>query len=357
MQFTTHDPRPTTMRITVLTGGISAERDVALASAVQVVAALRSRGHTVSVVDTARGYVAEADEATLVPAKVGVTPPTTKRLEELQRGVLMGSLAQIPAVKEADVIFLALHGGQGEDGTIQAVLDVLGVPYTGSGPLASALAMDKDLSKKLFAEAGVPVAKWLMAPVTLAQVEAQVGLPCVVKPSKQGSTVGLTIVKAKGQLDAAIRTAYEFDDEVMIEQFIPGRELTVGVLDGKALAVGEIIPKHEIFDYECKYQPGMSEEIFPAKLDAKVAAEAQRLSVLAHNALKLGNYSRVDFRLSTEGELICLEANTLPGMTATSLMPQAGAAVGIPFPELCERICAGARKRRVGGWAGRRVGG
>lgn len=337
------------MKVTVLTGGTSAERDVALASAVQVVAALRSRGHTVSVVDTARGYVSEADEATLVPAKVGLTPPSTKRLDELQRGVLMGSLAQIPAVKEADVIFLALHGGQGEDGTIQAVLDVLGVPYTGSGPLASALAMDKDLSKKLFVAAGVPVAKWVMAPATVVEIEAQVGIPCVVKPSKQGSTVGLTVVKAKEQLEAAIKTAYEFDDEVMIETFIPGRELTVGVLDGQALAVGEIIPKHEIFDYECKYQPGMSEEIFPAKLDARIAAEAQRLSVLAHHALKLGSYSRIDFRLSAEGMLFCLEANTLPGMTATSLLPQSGAALGIPFPELCERICAGARKRRVGG--------
>src|SRR5689334_6444639 len=134
------------MKITVLTGGTSAERDVALASAVQVVSALRSRGHQVAVVDTARGYIAESDEATLVPAKVGVAPPSTERLEALQRGVLVGSLAQIPAVKEADVIFLALHGGQGEDGTVQSVLEVIGVPYTGSGPLGSALAMDKDLS-------------------------------------------------------------------------------------------------------------------------------------------------------------------------------------------------------------------
>ncbi|HWA41147.1 MAG TPA: D-alanine--D-alanine ligase, partial [Gemmatimonadales bacterium] len=149
------------MRITVLTGGTSAERDVALASAVQIVAALRSRGHQVAVVDTARGYVAESEEATLIPAKVGLEPPTTSRLEALQRGVLLGSLAQLPVMKEADVIFLALHGGQGEDGTVQAVLDVIGVPYTGSGPLASALAMDKDLSKKLFQAAGVPVARWV----------------------------------------------------------------------------------------------------------------------------------------------------------------------------------------------------
>ena len=332
------------MRVTVLTGGTSAERDVALASAVQVVAALRSRGHQVAVVDTARGYIAESEEATLVPAKVGVAPPSTERLEALQRGVLVGSLAQIPAVKEADVIFLALHGGQGEDGTVQAVLDVIGVPYTGSGPLGSALAMDKDLSQKLFETAGVPVAAWTMAPAKAEYVLKEIGLPCVVKPSKQGSTVGLTLVKEIEALGPAIDLAYEFDDEVMIEAFIPGRELTVGVLDGKALAVGEIIPKHEIFDYECKYQPGMSEEIFPAKVSDKVTREAQRLAVVAHEALKLGNYSRVDFRLSPDGMLFCLEANTLPGMTATSLLPQSGAAVGIPFPELCERICAGARR-------------
>jgi D-alanine-D-alanine ligase len=337
------------MKITVLTGGTSAERDVALASAVQVIAALRSRGHAVTVVDTAGGPIAERDEAKLVPAKVGVEPPSTSKLEALQRGVLVGSLAQIPAMKEADVIFLALHGGQGEDGTVQAVLDVIGVSYTGTGPLGSALAMDKDLSKKLFAAAGVPVASWVMAPATADEVEHQVGYPCVVKPSKQGSTVGLTIVREKGALAAAIQEAYRFDDEVMIEAFVPGRELTVGVLDGVALAVGEIIPKHEIFDYECKYQPGMSEEIFPAPIEPWIATEAQRLSVLAHQALKLGSYSRIDFRLNAMNELVCLEANTLPGMTATSLLPQSGAAVGIPFPELCERICKGARGRRVGG--------
>ena len=333
------------MRVTVLTGGTSAERDVALASAVQVVAALRSRGHQVSVVDTARGYIAQSEEASLVPSQVGLVPPTTERLEALQRGVLLGSLAQLPVVKEADVIFLALHGGQGEDGTVQAVLDVIGVPYTGSGPLASALAMDKDLSKKLFQAAGVLVAKWVMAPSDLETIGEQVGnLPLIVKPSKQGSTVGLTLVKSIEQLTPATELAYQHDDEVMIEEFIPGRELTVGILDGKALAVGEIIPKHEIFDYECKYQPGMSKEIFPAQIDAHQTAEAQRLAVLAHNALKLGNYSRIDFRMSPSGMFYCLEANTLPGMTATSLLPQSGAAVGIPFPELCERICAGARR-------------
>ena len=340
-------------RITVLTGGTSAERDVALSSAAQIVAALRGRGHQVSVVDTARGHIAEKDEASLVPAKVGHAPPSETALAELERGMLVSNLSQIPAVKEADVLFLALHGGWGEDGTLQALLDVIGVPYTGSGPLASAIAMDKDISKRLFRTASVPTADWLMAPISADQVERVLGFPCIVKPSKQGSTVGLTLVKKKGDYDEAVAVAARYDDEVMIERFIPGRELTVGVLDGKGLAVGEIIPKHELFDYECKYQPGMSEEIFPAKIPAALAAEAQRLSVAAHRALKLGGYSRVDFRLSPANELVCLEVNTLPGMTAMSLMPQSAKAVGIEFGELCERICRGAVRAKSGRKAGK----
>jgi D-alanine-D-alanine ligase len=164
-----------------------------------------------------------------------------------------------------------------------------------------------------------------------------------VKPSKQGSTVGLTVVKDPLDYDAAVELAARYDDEIMVEAFVPGRELTVGILENQALGVGEIIPRHEVFDYECKYTPGMSEEIFPADLPASVTEECQRLGLRAHQALKLGGYSRVDFRLTPEGELVCLEVNTLPGMTSTSLMPQSAAAVGIPFPELCERICLASR--------------
>ncbi len=333
------------MRITVLTGGTSSERDVAIASAVQVVRALRARGHTVAVVDTARGYIPEASEAQLLRGDVGREPPRIEELVNLERGVLLSSLSALPVVREADVIFLALHGGRGEDGTLQAVLDVVGVSYTGSGALASGLAMDKDVAKRLFRAAGVPTANWLMAPATADQVGHSLGWPAVVKPSKQGSTVGLSVVKAPAAFDAAVELAFHYDDEVMIEAFIPGRELTVGILDGRDLAVGEIIPRHEIFDYECKYTPGMSEEIFPADLPKALLAECGRLGLAAHHALKLGGYSRVDFRLTPAGEMVCLEVNTLPGMTSTSLLPQSAAAVGIPFPELCERIClaSGAR--------------
>jgi len=330
------------MRITVLTGGTSAERDVALASAVQVIAALRSIGHQVAVVDTARGFIPETDEGQLLTASVGQAPPSVTRLEALEHGLLLSGLANLAAVREAEVLFLALHGGHGEDGTLQTILDMIGVPYTGSGPIGSAMAMDKDIAKRIFQEAGIPTAKWLMAPATVPEVETRLGWPVVVKPSKQGSTVGLTVVRSPGDLAGAIDEAYRHDDEVMIEAFVPGRELTVGILDGVALSVGEIIPRHEIFDYECKYTPGMSEEIFPADLPAEVAAECGRLGLLAHRALKLGGYSRVDFRLTPSGEACCLEVNTLPGMTATSLLPQSARAVGIGFPELCDRICRSA---------------
>ncbi len=331
------------MKVTVLTGGTSSERDVALASAVQVVAALRKCGHDVAVVDTARGYIPESDEARELGGSVGVAPPSLDKLRSLERGLLVSGLGDLVVVRNADVIFLALHGGTGEDGTLQALLEIIGVPYTGSGPMASGIAMDKDISKRLFRTAGVATADWVMAPISLTEVQRRFGWPVVVKPSKQGSTVGLTVVRKAAELEGAVTLAAKYDDEVMIEAFVPGRELTVGVLDDQALAVGEIIPQHEIFDYECKYTPGMSEEIFPADLSPALTADCQRLALGAHRALKLGGYSRVDFRLTPEGSLFCLEVNTLPGMTATSLLPQSARAVGIEFPELCDRICRSAR--------------
>src|SRR3990172_1261364 len=177
------------MRVTVLTGGTSSERDVALASAVQVIAALRSRGHEVAVVDTARGYIPQSDEAALLSGVVGAEPPSIDQLHALERGLLLSGLANLAVVRDADVLFLALHGGRGEDGTIQTLLEMVAVPYTGSGRLGSAMAMDKDVSKRLFRMAGVPTADWLMAPADRARVGRELGWPAVVKPSKQGSTV------------------------------------------------------------------------------------------------------------------------------------------------------------------------
>jgi D-alanine-D-alanine ligase len=325
----------TKLKIAVLMGGTSAERDVSLASGIRITEALRSVGHDVAAVDTVNGLLSAGDEQKLLAGGVVKTsPPDSKALMRMN-AAMQGTLKALP---KADVLFLGLHGGQGEDGTLQALLDLTGVPYTGSGHLASALAMDKDLSKRLFRAAGVPTADWLMAPASVDEVQSALGFPVIVKPSKQGSTVGLSIVKQPGELQPAIEEAFVHDDEVMIEQFIAGRELTVGILGDEALPVGEIIPKHEIYDYECKYTAGMAVEEFPAKLSKSETKTVQDLALKAFRALKLGGCARIDFRMSTNGTFYCLEANTLPGMTQTSLIPQAAAAAGISFPELCDRI-------------------
>lgn len=339
------------MKVAVLFGGTSAERDVSIASGAQIVAALREVGHEVIAVDTARGVLTPEEEREFLRPEVAPVPPELAALDMLRTGDPT-ALTRALEFQGTDVVFLALHGGTGEDGTVQAMLDLVGIPYTGSGHLASAIAMDKEVAKRLFRDAGVPTPDWIMAPAPVEDVIERLGLPVVVKPSKQGSTVGLTVVKRPEDYDAAVELAFRYDDEVMIERFIPGREVTVGILDGKALPVGEIIPKHEIFDYECKYQQGMAEEIFPADLPADAAAEVQRIALAAHGVLKLGGYSRIDFRMDPDGGFWCLEANTLPGMTANSLLPKAARAAGIEFPELCDRICrlavAEHRRRRRG---------
>lgn len=301
------------MRITVLLGGSSSEREVSLSSGRRVAAALRERGHE----------VVEADPHP-------------------------DPFAILDVARRTEVVWLALHGGTGEDGTIQALLDLAGIRYTGSGHLASALAMDKDLSKVMFRAAGVPTADWWMAragdpeewrqPGYAERAFQALGDPIIVKPSKQGSTVGLSLVKATQDLSPAIAEGFLHDDEVMLEAYVPGRELTVSVLGDLVLPVGEIIPKHEIYDYECKYTAGMADELFPAPLPPAVRDETQRQALLAYRALKLRGCARIDFRLHPDGGLFCLEANTLPGMTGTSLVPQAALAAGIGFPELCERI-------------------
>jgi D-alanine-D-alanine ligase len=326
------------MKITVLMGGTSSERNVSLASGIRIVQALRSKGHQVTALDPARGLIDEAGEKKLASGKVGTAPPSLESLSKVAEGSFLPNLTTMKEITGADVVFLGLHGGQGEDGTIQALLDMAGVKYTGSGHLASALAMDKDLSKKLFRAADVKTADWLMTPVTIEQVEGILGLPVVVKPSKEGSTVGLSLVKKREDLQPAITEALRFDNEVMVERFVPGRELTVGVLGDIALPVGEIIPKHEIYDYECKYTAGMAVEEFPAKISPEATERVQAQALAAFKALKLRGCARIDFRLTTEGEFYCLEANTLPGMTELSLIPQGAAAMGISFPDFCERV-------------------
>ncbi|MDR6180134.1 D-alanine-D-alanine ligase [Pseudomonas sp. SORGH_AS 211] len=327
------------LKIAVLLGGTSEERDVSIASGAQVVAALRRRGHQVVTVDTALGLLDEDAERALLEARVGLEPPERTALVRM-RGQDAGALLSRAQLGDQDLLFLALHGGTGENGTLQTLLDLAELRYTGSGRVGSAVAMDKDLSKRLFRAAGVPTADWLMAPADAATVTATLGFPVIVKPSQQGSTVGLSKVSRAEDLQPAIELALRYDREVMIERFVAGRELTVGVLGDQPLAVGEIVlGQSGVFDYTSKYQPKGAVEVFPAEVSPEIAEEARRLALAAHRALKLDGYSRADFRLDAEGRLWCLEVNTLPGMTATSLLPQSAAAMGIDFDELCERIC------------------
>lgn len=326
------------LHITVLMGGASAERNVSLASGLRIVEALRARGHEVTSLDPAIGVLCEDDLDELRRRNVGTEPPSLEALAGLGGGRLRDDLITMPEIRRADVVFLALHGGAGEDGTVQALLESVGVRYTGSGAMASAMAMDKDISKILFRAAGVATADWMMAPQSADTVARSIGFPAVVKPSKQGSTVGLTIVRDPADLDAAITEAFRYDDEVMIERFVPGRELTVGVLGDRAFPVGEIKPVKEIYDYECKYTAGMATEEFPARIPDDVASRLQEQALRAFRALKLRGCARIDFRLTDDLDAYCLEANTLPGMTGLSLIPQGAVAAGISFEELCERI-------------------
>jgi D-alanine-D-alanine ligase len=328
------------MKIAVLFGGTSEERDVSIASAAQVIPVLRGLGHEVVAVDTAAGRLAPPEERKLLESRVAPVPPSDQSMATLRSGALTNPATAIDP-REIDVVFLALHGGAGEDGRIQAMLDLAGLSYTGSNHIASAAAMDKDLSKRLFRAAGVPTADWLMAPAE-AEALRLIGTPVVVKPNKQGSTVGLTVVRDVAKLAAAIELAQRYDDEVMIERFVAGREFTVGILDGKALPVGEIIAPGEVFDYQSKYQVGGAREVFPADIPAAEAEALQKYALAAHRALKLGAYSRVDFRRDANGGFWALEANSLPGLTGTSLLPQAAKAAGIDFSQLLAKICAGA---------------
>jgi D-alanine-D-alanine ligase len=332
------------LKIAVLLGGTSEERDVSIASAAQIIPGLRQLGHDVFAVDSATGRLAPPDERKLLAAAVAPEPPSDAVIAKVRGRAITLSPAAVD-IRDVDVVFLALHGGAGEDGRIQAMLDLAGITYTGSNHIASAVAMDKDLGKRLFRSVDVPTPDWLMAPAPPEAI-GRLGFPVVVKPNKQGSTVGLSVVREYAQLRPAIERANAYDTEVMLERFIPGREFTVGILDGVALPVGEIFAPGEVFDYQSKYQRAGAKEVFPAQIPAAESEQLQEYARRAHSVLKLGCYSRIDFRRDSQGSFWCLEANSLPGMTATSLLPQAAKAAGIGFPELLERICRGALRNR-----------
>jgi D-alanine-D-alanine ligase len=331
-----------TMNVAVVLGGTNEERNVSLATGRAVVAALRERGHFVVAVDPAHGAVPPEEEDRMLGGAVGAAPPGLDQLARLGSSSVGAALADLPAIRRADVVFLALHGEGGEDGTIQGLLDLADVAYTGSGCLGSSVAFDKRISKELLVHAGVSTPAWTPASATSTEIVEMLGLPLVVKPSSGGSSVGLTVVRSPAELEPAMELAARYDGDVLCEAFVPGRELTVAVLAGEALPPVEIIPSHEIYDYECKYTAGMSRYEAPADLAPGETEQLQDLAVRAYRALRQSSYSRIDFKRADDGSFWCLEANSLPGLTSTSLVPKAAAAADIEFPELCERIARSA---------------
>lgn len=327
-------------------GGTSDEREVSLSSGAQVARALRDAGHQVVAVDTVLGALPPEEEQRLLTEGVRADPPGHDDLDRMDEGHTV-ALARDPSLGEVDVFFLALHGGSGEDGTIQSLLDVAGVAYTGSDRLGCSLAMDKEVTKRLLRDAGIPTPPWMTGAPTADQVEAELGLPVIVKAAGGGSSLRLHLAHDRAELEAALADSRSWDDQVLVEGYVRGRELTVGILGDDPLPVGEIVPAHEFFDYECKYQPGLAQEIFPADIPQALASRLQALALEAHRALRMRDFSRVDFIVDEEGTPWCLEANALPGMTANSLLPKAARAAGISFPELCHRIAelAAARSR------------
>lgn len=336
------------MNIIVLTGGISAERNVALASGKAIAGGLRATGHNVKVVDPVFGANQPEEESIFEGrAAIGGEFPSIKELNNYSgRKVLECINSDI--FDNIDIVFLGLHGKFGEDGRIQSLLEMRGVEYTGSGVTSSAMAMDKNISKIIFLNNEIPTARWFMLNDKQVDhtkldesIKLEMGYPAVIKPNDEGSTVGLSIVQPDVediQLGKAISGAFEYSDRIMIEQFIEGRELTVAVIGNEALPVVEIKPKDGFYDYEHKYTKGMTEYICPADLPEKISDVLKEKSLLAHKALCCKAYSRVDFRLNPKGEYYCLEVNTLPGMTELSLVPKAASAVGISFNDLLNRI-------------------
>ena len=290
--------------IGVLMGGLSAEREVSLKSGAAVAGALRARGYQVVEIDVDRDL------------------PTALTREGI------------------DIAVNALHGRFGEDGCVQGVLELMGIPYTGSGVMASALAMNKIFAKQLFAVAGLAVARCVVVRrgESFNLAEAPFSLPVVVKPSQEGSSVGITIVKSAEQLTPALEMAHRYDNEALVEEFIAGKEIQIGILEDEAIGAIEIVPKHEFYNYEAKYTVGGAEHIIPPRLPENQLHEALKTGKKAHLALGCSGYSRVDLLVHENGLCYVLEVNTLPGMTATSLLPEIAQAAGIGFEELVERI-------------------
>ena len=322
-------------KVALLVGGTSPERQVSKMSGKGVLQALKALQYPTTIVDPAYGINQPKEEEQFFLQKDFAEISNRNCIETINSDLL----------DDVDVVFSALHGKWAEDGTIQSLLELRSLKYTGSKVLASAVAMDKEMSKVIFRQAGVQTADWLIvrnqdfnSELLTEEIKNKLGYPCIIKPNDQGSTVGLTLVKDKLEIKEAISLSLQFSSKALIEKYIPGRELTVAILLDEALPVLEIVPKGGMYDYKHKYTSGMSEYIVPADITEEVAAKAQQQALKAFHSLGCEGYARVDFRLDIDNELYCLEVNTLPGMTPLSLVPKAAKAVGISFEELIKKI-------------------
>lgn len=334
------------MNIVVLAGGTSTERDVSLVSGRLVCKALRENGHKAILVDVFLGIegntedIFERGEELLENAStISAQNPDIEAIKAMRKdgGKTFFGPNVLDICTRADAVFLALHGENGENGKVQAALDLFGVKYTGTDYLSSAIAMDKALSKEFFANNGIPTPKGF----TVKKGEEdtnEVPYPAVVKVSTGGSSIGVYMVNNKAEYDKAKEEAFTFGDEVVVEQFIKGREFSIGVIQGEALPIIEIAPKAGFYDYKNKYQAGSTVETCPAELTKEQTEKMQGYAVDVFNCLRLKQYARIDFMMNEDGQMFALEANTLPGMTPTSLMPQEAAAMGINYNQLCEKL-------------------
>ncbi|MCI5625263.1 MAG: D-alanine--D-alanine ligase [Clostridiales bacterium] len=338
------------MKIVVLAGGLSPERNVSLSSGSMVCQALRDRGHQVALVDLFFGledHKGEPEELFNAPIpdsfkKVSRQAPDLEQVRASRKWKDTSAIGPgvLDLCKKADVVYLGLHGACGEDGRIQAALDLLGVPYTGSGYLSSAIAMDKDLTKRLVADK-VVTPQWMRVDLTEEQLDGlveEVSLPAVIKPVDSGSSIGVFIANDKVELRHALEESVKLGGRVVIEQYIKGREIQVAVLNGKPLPSIEITPKEGFYDYENKYQPGAALEVCPAPIPAEWEERIGKAAVAVFETVGLSVYARADFIVTEDGTPYFLEINTLPGMTPTSLVPQEAAAVGMDYGTLCETI-------------------
>ena len=341
------------MDIVVLAGGLSTERDVSFKTGSMVAAALKENGHRVILLDVFMGYSDKEenldgifDRADAISVKVDNIPEVAPDLAAVkasrkdQSPCFFGPNV-IRMCQMADIVFMALHGENGENGKLQAAFDLFGIKYTGSDYLSSAIAMNKDMAKQLFAYGDIPAPKGIgMTKETREDdvTKLPLTLPCVVKPCCGGSSIGVTIVRDAAEFKAALDEAFKWEDHLIIEEYVKGREFSVGVLEGKALPVIEIAPIQGFYDYKNKYKAGSAVETCPADLPEEISAKMRRYAERVAEVIGLDTYSRSDFLLDENNQIYCLEANTLPGMTPTSLLPQEAAVIGINFNELCEKL-------------------